>query len=202
MIAGMEPYLLSMRGHLEATLERLAPLTDAAWQQAQNTTRTVYTHTQHAGEVAWQHVEPHVHPYTEAADRTLSAVCSGYHPWQIALAVMGLALVLSRLLAWASRVRRSVRERGALQCFFDAVKRLPVISGVVKREQEKMVVRPLDTTYHTLYPAPCVPQMYNDFISCTLCNAFIHLPSIQTPLLLLCMSRVRPRRCSAVKGHY
>lgn len=149
----MEPYLLSMRSHLEATLERLAPLTDAAWQQAQRTTRKLYTHTQHAGEVAWQHAEPHVQPYTEAADRTLSAVCSGYHPWQIALAVIAIALVLSRLLAWASRVRRSVRERGALQCFFDAVKQLPVISGIVKREQEKMVVSPL---YPTPFLAPYI----------------------------------------------
>lgn len=62
----------------------------------------------------------------------------------MALAALALALLAALLVAWAGRVHRNVRERGALQCVFDAVKRLPIIRGIVKREQEKLVVRALN----------------------------------------------------------
>ena len=61
--------------------------------------------------------------------------------WQVALAALALAVLVAQLLARAARVRRSVLERGALQCIFDGAKRLPIIRGIVKREQDKMVVR-------------------------------------------------------------
>lgn len=70
----------------------------------------------------------------------------------MALAALLLALLAGQLLAHASRVRRSVRERGALQCVFDAAKRLPIIRGIVKREQEKMVVRTLNPYAENLKP--------------------------------------------------
>ena len=133
-----------MRAHLESTLDRIVPLADAAWQHAQHAAQKLIILAQHANRVAWQHAEPHLHPYTKAADRALNAACSGYHPWQIALAAVALALVMSRLLAWASQFKRNVRDRGVLQCVFDAVKQLPIISGIVKREQEKLVVRSMN----------------------------------------------------------
>lgn len=145
--AGMEPYLLSIQLHLASTLERISPATlataTAAWQHTQRGARQLHDHSLHAGEALWQHVGPHVQPYMDATDDALAHAFGGWHPWQVALAAMALALVVSQLLARAARVRRNVRERGALQCVFDALKRLPIIRGIVKREQEKLVVRAL-----------------------------------------------------------
>ena len=64
----------------------------------------------------------------------------GYHPWQIALLACILALLVSRVLAWAGSVRVAVREHGALQTVFDGLKSLPIIHGIVRDQQEKLVV--------------------------------------------------------------
>jgi hypothetical protein len=51
-----------------------------------------------------------------------------------------LALLVARILAWAGSIRVAVRERGALQTVFDGLKSLPVIHGIVRDQQEKLVV--------------------------------------------------------------
>ena len=63
-----------------------------------------------------------------------------YRPWQIALLACVLALLVARVLARAGSVRVAVRERGALQTVFDGLKSLPIIHGIVRDQQEKLVV--------------------------------------------------------------
>lgn len=83
----MEPYLLSIQLHVTSTLERHSPATlaaaTAAWQHAQRAARQLYGHSLDAGEGLWQRAEPHVRPYTEAADEALARAFGGWHPWQV-----------------------------------------------------------------------------------------------------------------------
>ena len=63
-----------------------------------------------------------------------------WRPWQIALLACVLAFVTARVLAWAGRVRVAVRDRGVLQTVFDGLKSLPIVNGIVRDQQEKLVV--------------------------------------------------------------
>ena len=74
--------------------------------------------------------------------RYLAPLLQDWRPWQIALLACALAFLVSRALAWASRIRVAVRDRGALQTVFDGLKSLPIVHGIVRDQQEKLVVRP------------------------------------------------------------
>ncbi len=63
-----------------------------------------------------------------------------WRPWQITLLACVLAFVTAQVLAWAGRVRVAVRDRGVLQTVFDGLKSLPVVNGIVRDQQEKLVV--------------------------------------------------------------
>ena len=119
---------------------KLAPVAAPAWSQLQPTARTVVNYARHAARTAWAHAQPHLQPYTTAADRHLTAAFGSFLPWQLALLAVAAALLLAQILVRVSDVRSRIEERGALQCVFDGLKSLPVINGIVKREQEKLVV--------------------------------------------------------------
>jgi len=68
-------------------------------------------------------------------------ILQDWRPWQIALLACVLAFVTAQVLAWASRVRVAVRDRGVLQTVFDGLKSLPIVNGIVRDQQEKLVVR-------------------------------------------------------------
>ena len=85
-------------------------------------------------------------PYSQSALTAPAAAESlllmqDWRPWQIALLACLLAFIVARVLAWASRIRVAVRDRGALQTVFDGLKSLPIIHGIVRDQQEKLVVR-------------------------------------------------------------
>lgn len=81
------------------------------------------------------HLQPHMNRATAWTDKQLESL----QPWQIALLAIGSTWVVLKLLRWLSDLVADVRDVGVVQTSLNILKSLPILSGIVRREVDKVL---------------------------------------------------------------
>ena len=112
-------------GLVEAAGEVLKPLVQPLWERVQPTVSPVLVailpKLQHTAAVANQLI-----------------VVTALEPWQLVLLTVAATLLAGRLLRGAARARRTWQDKGWKQVVSGFILDLPVVRGLVRREEEKV----------------------------------------------------------------
>lgn len=142
---------------------RFPEVAGATWTRLQPLCSTVQQDLQSLCAPLLANLRPHFHQATQWTDTQLA----GLPPWQIAVLAIASTWLATTLYRWVSNIVADILDVGVLQTSINTLKSLPILSGFVRREVDKVLGKVVESMPKQNDPQdPAVRQLPSEGLSC------------------------------------